>query len=424
MPDSDSAFRRAMRIWGRDGFLALLRVAVRAKLIRPVTNRLWDGSFLTTEEVQRRCAEEGNLWEYDGEFDSDEIRDELFSRHDDSDYLFRIREEGYDWSPRRVCELRDAVVMGEDGLVADSEGNFVDESIKSREPWESAEKYVFERPEMRFRAAKRRKGLLPFGEPTRLENAMSMVGTHTDGHYGHWLLEYLPMLLHLSVYEENTGREPDIIVDKDAPDWMLETLRILGYDDERFVRFDDEFALVDRLVLPFSSVFAYSPKMIRMSPVEYRWLREWFLESVDGTDTSANERFYLSRQGVDRRQITNFDEIEPVLEEFGIEAVRPETMSVEEQVRKFSRGGLFIGPSGSGLHNTLFAKNAKTVEIFAPDVRQHAQYLLDTALGHEHTSVFGSFHDGDRSKGRKYMSFQVNPEALRKVLREVLSDAK
>jgi len=426
-PMPDTMFRRAMRMWGNEGFLYLVRHGLRVKLLRPVTGRLLDDNkVLTSGQVQRRCAEHGKLWEYDGEYSEPEVKKQILSKHDDTDYIFCLREEGYDWSPRKVCELQNAVVMGKDGLIADSDGNFISDSIKNREPWESTEKYVSERPEMIFRAIKRRKGILPLSKPTRLENAICMVGTHTDGHYGHWLLEYLPMLFYLSVYEENTGSEPDIIIDKNAPDWMLETLRILGYDDERFVRFDDEFALVDRLVLPLpsSGKFAYSPRMTRMSPVEYRWLRDRFLESVEGTDTTANERFYLSRQGVDRRQITNFDEIKPVLDDFDIEVVRPETLSIEEQVRKFSRGGLFVGPTGSSLHNTLFAKNAKTVEIFAPDVRQHAQYLLDNALCHEHTSIFGSLHDGDKNRGRKYMSFQVNPEALRMVLDEVVSESR
>lgn len=416
-----STFHHAMRIWGNEGFLSLVRFALRAKVLSPVTGRLFDNEFLTSEQVQRQCAERGKLWEYDGEYSGPEVKEQIYSRHDDTDYIFRIREEGYDWSPRKVCELRNAAVMGGDALIADSDGNFVNDSIKTREPWKSTERYVSERPMMRFRATKRRKGVLPFVKTTRLENAMFMVGTHTDGHYGHWILEYLPMLLYLSVYEEATGREPDVVVDNNPPDWMLEHLEILGYHDDRIVEWNNGFAEVERLVLPFSGRFGYSPSVIRMSPVEYLWLRDRFLEAVDGTDTSADERFYISRQGTDRRHVTNFDEIKPVLDDFDIEVVRPETLSIEEQIRKFSRGGLFVGPSGSGLHNTLFAKNAKTVEIFAPDVRQHAQYLLDNALGHDYTSIFGSLHDGNRSLGKKYMSFQVNPEALRLVLDEVIS---
>jgi capsular polysaccharide biosynthesis protein len=250
---------------------------------------------------------------------------------------------------------------------------------------------------------------------------MSMV-TNRKNEYGHWLLEYLPMLLHLSVYEEETGRKPDIIVDKNPPGWMLESLSMLGYPDDRIVEWNNSFAEVDRLVIPFSGIFGYSPKTIRMSPVEYRWLRDRFLESVDGTDTSANERFYVSRQGVDRRKVTNFDDIKPVLDDFDIEVIRPEELSVTEQVRKFSKAGLFVGVQGSGLHNTIFAKNATVVEIFPPDIRQHAQYLLDNALGHDHRSIFGSARGGDRQKGSKYMSFQVNPEALRLMLEDVLSD--
>ena len=164
-----------------------------------------------------------------------------------------------------------------------------------------------------------------------------------------------------------------------------------------------------------------------MSPIEYRWLRERFLESVDGTDTSANERFYISRQNVDRRQITNFDEIKPVLNDFDIEVVRPETMSIEEQVRKFSRGKLFVGPRGSGMHNTLFARDATVIQLYTPNTRHHTNYLIDTALGHNHeVYIFGSDYDRKNTNAKydRNMPFSVNPELLRLKLEEVLSDTE
>ncbi|MDZ7687753.1 MAG: glycosyltransferase family 61 protein [Halobacteriales archaeon] len=248
--------------------------------------------------------------------------------------------------------------------------------------------------------------------------------------YGHWLQDYLPMLLHLSVYEEKTGRKPDIIVDKNPADWMLETLRVLGYDEDRIIEWDNGFAVVDRLVLPNASRVAHTPSRTRMSPVEYRWLRERFLQSVEGTDTSKNERFYISRQGMrnpsglsGERYVTNFDEVREVLSDFDIEVVRPETMTIEEQVRKFSRGGLFVGPRGSGLHNTLFAKNSKTVEIYTPNTRHHIQHLFDYALGHEWTYIIGSEYDKSTdSEEDRNMPFRVNPDVLRSKLEDVLPD--
>jgi capsular polysaccharide biosynthesis protein len=238
------------------------------------------------------------------------------------------------------------------------------------------------------------------------------------------------MLLHLSVYEKETGREPDIIVKKDPPEWMLETLRILGYDDDRIVEWDNGFAVVNNLVLPFASRVEHTPEEAQISPIEYRWLREKFLESVDGTDTSANERFYISRQNMKNpsgksgeRYVTNFDEIKPVLDDFDIEVVRPETMSIEEQVRKFSRGKLFVGPRGSGMHNTLFAKNAKVIQIYTPNTRHHTNYQIDNALGHNHeVYMFGSNYDKRNTDAEhdRNMPFSVDPDVLRAKLEKVL----
>ncbi len=418
-----SQLRKAMRIWREAGFLRLVNLAFDAKLVEPIANRLWEGETLSNEEIQLRCAERGRLWEYD----RPGVKEEVLSQHDDSDPFFRVLQEGYDWSPRKVCEITDAAIIGERSLVCDSDGNFISESVKPRTPWSSTENYVRMRPRIRLQAARRR--TLPFREPTHLENAMCMTNPFQDRNdveegyypYGHWLLEYLPMLLHLSVYEQETGRNPDIIVNKNPPGWIFESLDILGYPEDRIVEYDG-LTVVDRLVFPFSSVFGHSPGILRMSPVEYRWLRDRFLESVDNTDTSANERIYVSRQGT-RRHVTNFDEIEPVLEDFDIEVIRPEELSVKEQVRKFSRASLLVGVQGSGLHNSIFAKDATVVEVFPPDIRQHAQYLLDNGLGHDYHHMFGSVHDGEREEKRKHMSFQLDAEALRLTIEDALLDS-
>ena len=407
----DSPFHRAMVKWGKDGFIPLLRSAGRDIFLHSITNSLLDFSKLSQEEVQQRCSKRGQLWKHD----NPEIKSRILSSQKVHDQHFHARKEGYDWSPRTVCEITDAKVIGWHGLVMNSNGTFIYDKPRSIK-----KQFYTWRPKLHFRAVNHQRDILSSSNKSaQFETAMSMV-THLEI-YGHWLLEYLPMLLHLSMYEDATGSKPDIIVDKDPPDWMLESLRILGYPSNRVTELESGFVGVERLVLPFASILGETPAAIRLSPVEHHWLREKSLEAVNGTDTSKENRYYISRQGTDRRYVTNFEEIKSVLDEFSVEIVRPEKLSFEEQVRKFSKGGLFVGPRGSGLHNTIFAKDASVVEIFPPTTRFHIQYLLDISLGHDYTYVFGSEYEKKRSSEEdKHLPFRLNPDALRSALKQVI----
>ena len=404
----DSPFHRAMVKWGEDGFLPLLRSAGRDMFLHLVTNNLLERKTVSRKQVQKRYAEMGRLWEYN----RPELKSQVLSRQKESNQHFHARKEGYDWSPRTVCELPDAAIFGQRGLVMDTNGSFVQDR-----PGPLGKNFHTWSPSLDIQAIRKQRTDGSVGGSIHLETAMSMV-THLNI-YGHWLLEYLPMLLHLSMYEDATGRKPDIIVDKNPPDWMLESLRILGYSDDRLIRWDNRFAEIDRLVLPFTSKIAHTPRSIKMSPVEYHWLRDKYIDTVKKTDTSKENRYYISRQGTDRRYVTNFEEIKPVLNEFSVEIVRPEKLSFEEQVRKFSKGGLFVGPRGSGLHNTIFAKDSSVVEIFPPTTRHHIQYLLDNALGHDYTCVFGSeYQKKNFSSEDKHLPFRLNPDALRSAIKQ------
>jgi len=430
----------AIKKYREDGLVALALSAPSYIISNPKTIPKWfiinimlkdTKPVPTVEQIQQRCRKEGHLWEYDSEHDINEIKAEILPHQTSSvnnDHLFRVRKEGYDWPPRCVCELTDVAVVGKRGNMIDSDGKPVSKLPDPMRPDAAVSRLYWSSIGSSLQELKRQRDISLFREPTRLENAVSMITQR--GIYGHWLQDYLPMLLHLSVYEDETGRRRKIIVDKNPPTWMLETLRILGYDEDRIVEWDNGFAVVDRLVLPTASRMGHTPGSTRMSPIEYRWLRERFLESVDGTDTSANERFYISRQNMKNpsgrsgeRYVTNFDEIKPILDDFDIEVVRPETMSIEEQVRKFSRGKLFVGPRGSGMHNTLFAKNASTIEIYTPNTRHHIQHLFDRALGHDWTYMIGSEYDKttemeeDRNK-----PFRVNPDVLRTKLEKNTSN--
>jgi capsular polysaccharide biosynthesis protein len=405
----DSIFHEAMAKWSREGFFSMLRDGLKYKIINPIIDPYLDGQVLSREEIQQICAEQGRLWEYE-ETDSGK---RVFPQNEQVEE-FQMRKEGYDLSSRKVCEIQDALVMGKTGIVMDSEGNWIDASV---EPKSVENEIQLLSPKTRYQAIKQQKdSSKPSDGSSHLKSAISLL-THIKTQptsYAHYLLEYFPMLLHLSVYETETGKKPKIIIENNSPDYVREGLEMLGYSGERIVEWNNGFAKVDRLVLPFSSIAHYEPGKSLMSPTEYRWLQQQSLSSVSDTEQRADGRFYISRQKTEKRHVTNFNEIKPILDDFDIEVIYAEDMSIEEQVRKFSEGELFVGPHGAGLFNTLFASNAKVIEIFTPNWTDPRAFLLNYAIGNDWTCIFGSkYCESTKRKEKRDSSFKLNPEVLR-----------
>ena len=96
------------------------------------------------------------------------------------------------------------------------------------------------------------------------------------------------------------------------------------------------------------------------------------------------------------RVMTNELDIEALVRARGIKVVYPETLSLKEQIRLFHGASRFIGPSGSGMFNLLFAGSPERVvdiETYHVTVRQHAKFY--SACGAEYSFLFSPFVDAD-----------------------------
>jgi hypothetical protein len=360
----------------------------------------------TREEIWVRCFEEDKLWlvaESDALPASDTERYGL---------EFHRNPDGYDCSPRRVCELSDVRLLSDRAIVQMSDGKYVYESMKGDRD------YLLPGLLGWFLKSK-----LPFGESTHFDTAVSLVmHTWSPAQYGHWLVEYLPKLLALSVYEERTGRTPDIIIPRDPPEWMTRSLSLLGYPDERLVEWTYETATVDRLVQPFTSTTLGSVATNEFSPIEHRWLRNQLLDAVDGESEGRDGRYYVSRQGMHTRYVENFEQIEPVLEAHGFRVVRPEELGFREQIELFSGAAVLVGSHASGLHNQLFTRDATVVEFFPPGIHEPSNQLLAGELGHDYVSLSGDRSaTGSSGENGIEATYRIDPETLGTTLARVVS---
>ncbi len=97
------------------------------------------------------------------------------------------------------------------------------------------------------------------------------------------------------------------------------------------------------------------------------------------------------------RPMLNELDVEQSVLRHGFRVIHPETQSLGEQIRMFSRATHVIGPSGSGMFNTAFAKAGSRVvdlETYMVTVRQHAK--LYSSCGHRYAFVFSRAEDDDQ----------------------------
>jgi capsular polysaccharide biosynthesis protein len=79
---------------------------------------------------------------------------------------------------------------------------------------------------------------------------------------------------------------------------------------------------------------------------------------------AQGRRLYVSRRSQHMRVLVNEVALEAALVRRGFQIVRPEGMSVADQIRLFAEADVIVGPTGAGLTNALFAApGCRVVEI-------------------------------------------------------------
>jgi hypothetical protein len=222
---------------------------------------------------------------------------------------------------------------------------------------------------------------------------LNMVPRHGGEHnnfinFGHWLLEDLPRLRGFEYYQKETGRMPRILIKQNPPSWMIETLRLLGFSSSDWVEWNGNTATVSRQVIPkLNYVHSWGWEY---DPVGRKWVSDRMKSNVDFTDSvSYPDRVFVSRQGQSRRKIINFDEVIDALGQFGFQAIRPEELSIVEQIQLFDQAEFIIGPSGSAFANVIFSNDATLIQITQYRGDIPLWYVLTSEIGLQHGHIVG-----------------------------------
>jgi hypothetical protein len=178
----------------------------------------------------------------------------------------------------------------------------------------------------------------------------SVVVTHWNSFvYGHWLLECMPKLLLLARELKKLPPFRIIVPSLTLPyvtAWIERTLP--GIDIERLDQ-KREYLCCERLLMPTLLMDPYCHFHPALLPM---------LDELVGTVSPRADRknLYVSRVAPSIfRELINREEIEGIAVEEGLTLVRPELLTIQEQMNLFAGAKLVVGEFGSAMHNTLFS---------------------------------------------------------------------
>jgi capsular polysaccharide biosynthesis protein len=201
-----------------------------------------------------------------------------------------------------------------------------------------------------------------------------------SSNYWGWLHNRLTQLQALDKYISVNGFVPKILIHKGAPNFVKQSLEIMGYG-EHIVECDPASNIRVRKLVITSSRFPRNKfqsnyvKQKLVSPLTAQWLRKKFSQKLNLDDDNVENKIIVSRADVGTRRVANFDEIEQFAASNGFETYELANLDFAEQVRLFYSASQILGIHGAGLTNIIFSKDSHVIEILNAEKKPSFFYL-------------------------------------------------
>jgi capsular polysaccharide biosynthesis protein len=182
---------------------------------------------------------------------------------------------------------------------------------------------------------------------------MAWGGLHN---YGHFLIDCLPALA-TAMGAGATERFPAIT--PPLLPWHRELLSLMLGDQPQPRLIEAPLVRIEDAVFATAmDHFLHAPN----APLDR--VRERILAAAAIDPAGGAKRIYVTRRGSQKRVLVNELDLETALAARGFTIVRPEELSVRDQIALFHQADLIVAPAGAALANVLFCRpSAKVIEL-------------------------------------------------------------
>lgn len=243
----------------------------------------------------------------------------------------------------------------------------------------------------------------------RKECLATITSTGNTGYF-HWIFDSLPRI---KLLEGVIGEIDYLIVPYNLKKFHLETLNLLGFPENRLLK------IKDGMHLQCEKLFV--PSMPGSTGDMPKWACEFLRESFLPEGLAEPYRLiYISRGDALYREVINEKEVEDYLQTIGFKIFQMSELSFLEQVKIYAEARIVISPHGAGLSNTVFCRNAKILEIFAPSYVNVCYWVLANQVGNEYY-----YHLGEDEPGNSpppWRNFRVDMKIFKETLDKMLKN--
>lgn len=234
-------------------------------------------------------------------------------------------------------------------------------------------------------------------------------------YHSHFLLQCFPRVL---IYRKLMPNGK-IIVPPNLRKKQLELLNLAGIQDSDLVFLQDGTLVeADELVVPHPWPLFFSPFTLSI----YQEIAEKFPDAPPVT-----KRALISReQRTTWRNMLTYDMVKDMLvEEYGFEVIRPETLTLAEEINLYRNVEIMIGAEGAGLYSSVFSKKGSTFisigdEDYIMPVLASAAKFCDFDVAYVFGDSMRSDFDVARRKPYGHSDFAVNPQTVKQVVEAVV----
>jgi hypothetical protein len=257
-------------------------------------------------------------------------------------------------------------------------------------------------------------------EITRVQGcALPLAFTPTlHNFHSHFIQQCFPRVL---ILDDLGLSDAKLIVSKSLRTYQKEMLAAVGYGEDRLIYADTGVAVqAGSLLCPI-----IWPNII--SPYTKR-IYDKLVGQLKPSDTVLPRRVLLSREAnTNYRNLVNYETIKTLLtEEYGFTHVRPEALSINDEIRLFNEADIVVGSEGAGMYNGCFSRAGSIyISLINEDYTMPGLGSLATVCGIKVAYVCGEALFADQDHSLPFLGghsdFMIDPEHVREIVEEAIA---